>query len=70
MKGIWWLVGALFGGMFLYWAFADKSIVDLDCGDFNSWYEAQEFYDAHNPKVDPHNLDPDRDGIACEKLAQ
>ena len=37
---------------------------DRDCTDFADQQEAQEFYEAEGPG-DPHNLDADRDGIAC-----
>ncbi len=38
---------------------------DRDCGDFATWEEAQAFYEAAGPG-DPHRLDGDMDGIACE----
>jgi excalibur calcium-binding domain-containing protein len=42
---------------------------DKDCSDFSSWKAAQRFYKNHGgPKRDPHRLDGDRDGIACERL--
>ena len=42
---------------------------DKDCSDFNTWKQAQSFYKRHGgPKYDPHRLDADRDGIACESL--
>ena len=42
---------------------------DLDCSDFNTWREAQEFFeDEGGPSEDYHNLDRDGDGIACEGL--
>lgn len=42
---------------------------DKDCADFNSWRQAQNFYKKQGgPKKDPHRLDADRDGIACEDL--
>lgn len=40
---------------------------DRDCSDFSSWAEAQAFYDRSGPG-DPHRLDADNDGIACETL--
>lgn len=40
---------------------------DMDCGDFRSWSEAQDFYERNGPG-DPHRLDADNDGIACESL--
>ncbi len=42
---------------------------DRDCSDFGSQREAQAFYEAAGgPAKDPHRLDPDRDGVACESL--
>jgi hypothetical protein len=42
---------------------------DRNCGDFDSWQEAQDFYEsAGGPSNDRHRLDGDRDGIACESL--
>ena len=42
---------------------------DKDCSDFNTWQEAQKFYKRHGgPQRDPHRLDGDDDGIACESL--
>ena len=39
---------------------------DLDCADFSSQAEAQDFFESHDPQADPHYLDGDDDGIACE----
>ncbi len=42
---------------------------DLDCSDFDSWSEAQDFFEEQDaPDSDPHNLDRDGDGIACQSL--
>lgn len=42
---------------------------DKDCADFASWRAAQKFFKKHGgPKYDPHRLDGDDDGIACESL--
>jgi hypothetical protein len=42
---------------------------DKDCSDFSSWTQAQKFFKKHGgPKNDPHRLDADHDGIACESL--
>ncbi len=42
---------------------------DRDCSDFSTQSEAQAFYEAAGgPAKDPHRLDPDRDGVACESL--
>ncbi|MGX9856197.1 YHYH domain-containing protein [Limimaricola variabilis] len=40
---------------------------DRNCSDFSTHREAQQFYEAAGPG-DPHGLDRDRDGIACESL--
>ena len=40
---------------------------DRDCGDFRSHEQAQRFYEAAGPG-DPHRLDGDDDGHACEAL--
>lgn len=40
---------------------------DRDCGDFNTQAAAQNFFLDHGgPNNDPHRLDADGDGIACE----
>lgn len=42
---------------------------DRDCSDFATWQEAQDFFISQGgPARDPHRLDSDRDGIACESL--
>lgn len=42
---------------------------DRDCADFNTQSQAQHFYKKHGgPRHDPHRLDADRDGLACEDL--
>ena len=42
---------------------------DLDCGDFSTHREAQAcFIAAGGPDRDPHRLDGDRNGLACERL--
>ena len=40
---------------------------DKDCADFASWLEAQIFFEQSGSH-DPHRLDADNDGIACEHL--
>ncbi|MFO7545439.1 MAG: thermonuclease family protein [Trueperaceae bacterium] len=40
---------------------------DRDCRDFATQAEAQAFYEAAGPG-DPHRLDGDANGIACERL--
>jgi endonuclease YncB( thermonuclease family) len=44
-----------------------SAMADRDCGDFASQQAAQIFYlQAGGPSQDPHGLDSDGDGIACE----
>lgn len=46
-----------------------RSGPDRDCPDFSTWRQAQDFYEAEGgPDEDPHRLDADRDGTACEAL--
>ncbi len=50
-------------------AAAPASAGDKDCADFSTWRQAQNFFKKHGgPKYDPHRLDGDNDGIACEAL--
>lgn len=57
------ITGVLLGGC------SGRSLVDHDCADFSTWREAQAFYEAEGgPSRDPHRLDADRDGVACEAL--
>ena len=47
----------------------DPAGPDRDCGDFEDWRNAQDFYEAAGgPADDRHRLDPDGDGVACESL--
>lgn len=42
---------------------------DRSCDDFATWWDAQNFYNAAGgPETDPHGLDGDGDGIACQSL--
>ena len=42
---------------------------DMDCSDFSSQASAQAFFLANGgPAADPHRLDADGDGVACESL--
>jgi hypothetical protein len=50
--------------MFVSVAPSHAQISDLDCADFGSQQEAQAAYDKS--PGDPHRLDPDMDGVACE----
>ena len=40
---------------------------DYDCSDFSSHAEAQQFFEDAG-SGDPHRLDRDGDGLACEAL--
>ena len=45
------------------------TFVDRNCDDFATQREAQRFFeDEGGPARDPHGLDADNDGIACESL--
>lgn len=45
------------------------STPDRDCSDFSSQQEAQRFFENQGgPQRDPHQLDADGDGMACESL--
>ena len=47
----------------------DPNGPDRDCGDFDTHAEAQAFFlAAGGPDQDPHRLDRDKDGSACESL--
>jgi len=41
---------------------------DRDCSDFSTQAQAQRFFKKHHPRRDPHGLDADHDGLACEDL--
>jgi hypothetical protein len=43
---------------------------DRNCSDFNTQQEAQTFFENNDPSGDPHDLDRDSDGIACEALLE
>lgn len=55
------------GGLLLLACTAAYAQRDMDCRDFRSQREAQDFYERNGPG-DPHRLDADSDGIACESL--
>ena len=47
----------------------DPNGPDRDCGDFKTQREAQDFFEAAvGPERDPHLLDRNKDGMACESL--
>lgn len=46
-----------------------NAIIDRDCSDFSTQAEAQRFFvNAGGPQQDPHQLDGDDDGRACDSL--
>lgn len=47
----------------------DPAGEDRDCGHFTRWDDAQAFFLAAGVG-DPHRLDADQDGVACEALAR
>lgn len=62
-------VAALTAVLAVAFAAPQASAGDKDCSDFRTWRQAQNFYKKHGgPRKDPHRLDADRDGIACEDL--
>ena len=45
------------------------AVADRDCGDFDNQSQAQRFFiDQGGPSSDPHRLDADGDGKACDSL--
>jgi micrococcal nuclease len=63
------LIAAVSAAAMLAIPAAPAGAADKDCSDFSSWRAAQKFYKRHGgPQRDPHRLDADRDGIACESL--
>ena len=45
-------------------------IQDRNCSDFDTWLEAQAFFESEGgPASDPHHLDRDSDGVACQSLS-
>ena len=50
-------------------ALLEIPVDDLDCSDFETWSAAQDFYEENGgPQSDPHKLDRDGDGVACQSL--
>lgn len=72
-----WILAVLIGALLAFALLAaapggsplpapSASAADKDCSDFESQKKAQKFFKKHNPKDDPHGLDADNDGLACE----
>ena len=55
-------------GLVALWTGGKFALGDRDCSDFATQPDAQAFYEANQPG-DPHRLDRDNDGIACEPLS-
>ena len=69
----WTLVGgAVLGGAWWLQSGNTPSLTgggDYNCSDFSTQSEAQTFFESSGgPASDPHKLDPDKDGVACETL--
>ena len=63
------LVLGLWAALLTVLAAPASALVDKDCGDFASQKAAQIFFLKNGgPGKDPHALDADSDGIACETL--
>lgn len=43
-----------------------QAVVDRDCSDFATQKAAQVFFLQNSPSTDPHRLDADGDGVACD----
>lgn len=69
------------GGVFWWWNMEEEEpeegetfyeielAKDYDCSDFSSQRKAQIFFESEGgPSSDYHDLDRDRDGVACENL--
>lgn len=60
-------LAAFAAAMFAAFAAGALAQRDMDCSDFRTQREAQAFYESQGPG-DPHRLDRDNDGVACETL--
>ena len=58
---------AVLAVIFAAFATGTQAQRDMDCSDFRTQREAQAFYETQGPG-DPHRLDRDNDGVACETL--
>lgn len=61
-------IALLLGGLAVLFPSPAEAIGDRDCGDFATQRAAQIFFLKHSPRYDPHRLDADGDGIACDSL--
>lgn len=63
------IAAALAATVWLTAAAGAPAAADKDCGDFATQEQAQIFYEQNGgPGSDPHHLDGDRDGKACDSL--
>jgi endonuclease YncB( thermonuclease family) len=60
------VLALLAGLLALLWAGPAQAVVDRDCGDFATQKAAQVFFLLNSPSTDPHRLDADGDGVACD----
>jgi len=60
------VLALLAGLLALLWAGPAQAVVDHDCGDFATQKAAQVFFLQNSPSTDPHRLDADGDGVACD----
>ena len=60
------VLALLAGPLVLLWAGPAQAVVDRDCGDFATQKAAQVFFLENSPSTDPHRLDADGDGVACD----
>lgn len=60
------VLALLAGLLALLWAGPAQAVVDRDCGDFATQKSAQVFFLQNSPSTDPHRLDADGDGVACD----
>lgn len=63
--------GLVLMGMFIGANGTFAEVNDKDCGDFSSHQEVMEFWyvNGYSAQYDPHRLDGDEDGLACEVSA-
>ncbi|MFC5679272.1 thermonuclease family protein [Aeromicrobium endophyticum] len=63
------ILGIVLVGASLLAATPARAFIDKDCGDFATQAEAQAFFiENGGPALDPHALDREHDGLACETL--
>ena len=62
------ILAAVLAGSVLLAPVVEADQPDYDCTDFDTQAIAQDFYEENGgPLYDPHNLDDDADGVACEE---